>query len=406
MKFDCDECGTRYNIADEKVRRKVLKIRCRVCENVITVRGADLEKRDGAEDGEGAATAGWFAAPDGEELGPMPLERLQGMVELGEVGADTLVWCEGMPDWIAVGAVPELVAHLPKTTSLDDEATSTFELHDRIDDSLRRTLLSTPPPRAAAPEADEPERRGGMGWETEDDARPTVAEPRIGPLVSEAPAGPGGDPQRRMLVVLIGLAVIVLLALVAAIAWWVSQPPGMRPGIAPTMQPAPDPQPGARPTPPAAPEAPPGGSPGQPPGAPPPPPAATPPPAAPTGASAAPPTDRPPDAPPGARALPIAGAPPKTLEQADVEAVIGRHADAIETCRSRHVAAKGPLPADRAVLSFDLRPTGRVSNPRLDPPLAGTLFARCMQEAARTWRFPVFTGEPIPVQYPFEWAER
>src|SRR5215831_4290202 len=38
MKFQCDRCKTRYSIADEKVRGKILKIRCKTCEAVITVR--------------------------------------------------------------------------------------------------------------------------------------------------------------------------------------------------------------------------------------------------------------------------------------------------------------------------------------------------------------------------------
>jgi predicted Zn finger-like uncharacterized protein len=37
MKFVCDRCQTRYSIADEKVRRKILRIRCKTCGNVIVV---------------------------------------------------------------------------------------------------------------------------------------------------------------------------------------------------------------------------------------------------------------------------------------------------------------------------------------------------------------------------------
>jgi predicted Zn finger-like uncharacterized protein len=40
MRFFCDRCKTRYTIADEKVRGKVLKIRCKNCGNVITVSGS------------------------------------------------------------------------------------------------------------------------------------------------------------------------------------------------------------------------------------------------------------------------------------------------------------------------------------------------------------------------------
>ena len=38
VKFLCDRCKTRYSIGDERVRGKILKIRCKNCNNVITVR--------------------------------------------------------------------------------------------------------------------------------------------------------------------------------------------------------------------------------------------------------------------------------------------------------------------------------------------------------------------------------
>ncbi|MBI5494808.1 MAG: zinc-ribbon domain-containing protein [Deltaproteobacteria bacterium] len=38
MKFSCNKCETKYSIADEKVRGKVLKIRCKKCENIIILR--------------------------------------------------------------------------------------------------------------------------------------------------------------------------------------------------------------------------------------------------------------------------------------------------------------------------------------------------------------------------------
>ena len=37
MKFVCDRCQTRYSIADEKIRERIFRIRCKTCNNVITV---------------------------------------------------------------------------------------------------------------------------------------------------------------------------------------------------------------------------------------------------------------------------------------------------------------------------------------------------------------------------------
>jgi predicted Zn finger-like uncharacterized protein len=42
MKFVCDRCQTRYSIADEKVRQKILRIRCKTCGNVILVQESSV----------------------------------------------------------------------------------------------------------------------------------------------------------------------------------------------------------------------------------------------------------------------------------------------------------------------------------------------------------------------------
>jgi predicted Zn finger-like uncharacterized protein len=48
MKFVCDRCQTKYSIADDKVRGKVLKVRCKTCQNVITVREAGAKPSVGS----------------------------------------------------------------------------------------------------------------------------------------------------------------------------------------------------------------------------------------------------------------------------------------------------------------------------------------------------------------------
>jgi predicted Zn finger-like uncharacterized protein len=51
VKFLCDRCKTRYSIGDDRVRGKILKIRCKTCENVITVReGMSLDGDDAPGD--------------------------------------------------------------------------------------------------------------------------------------------------------------------------------------------------------------------------------------------------------------------------------------------------------------------------------------------------------------------
>jgi predicted Zn finger-like uncharacterized protein len=83
MKFVCERCHTKYSIADEKVRGKVLKVRCKTCANVITVRetGATIDdaafadgpresavSRSGSFDA-GAGDGDTVVAPRGGRLG-------------------------------------------------------------------------------------------------------------------------------------------------------------------------------------------------------------------------------------------------------------------------------------------------------------------------------------------------
>jgi predicted Zn finger-like uncharacterized protein len=50
VKFLCDRCKTRYSIGDDRVRGKILKIRCKNCANVITVREGMMLDVDGGPD--------------------------------------------------------------------------------------------------------------------------------------------------------------------------------------------------------------------------------------------------------------------------------------------------------------------------------------------------------------------
>ena len=57
MKFACDKCNTRYSIADERVHGRVLKIRCKACNHVITVREPDAAPPPPLDDDEPLAWA-------------------------------------------------------------------------------------------------------------------------------------------------------------------------------------------------------------------------------------------------------------------------------------------------------------------------------------------------------------
>jgi predicted Zn finger-like uncharacterized protein len=147
MKFVCDRCQTKYSIADEKVRGKILKVRCKACSNIITVRGepapgATLRRASSAA----LPTVGgsaphavvsaprpppppsarpaaprpvavddgvqWYMALDGDRSGPFSRKQLlEGMAPL-PADADLHVWNEQLGSWKPPGEVPDLAAEL------------------------------------------------------------------------------------------------------------------------------------------------------------------------------------------------------------------------------------------------------------------------------------------------------
>jgi predicted Zn finger-like uncharacterized protein len=140
MKFSCDKCNTRYSIADERVRGRVLKIRCKACNHVITVRenegsgaepmpeGPDAGGPPGGDDEHtrvsppaGGAEAGagaddWFVSFDGEQEGPLPLLRAIDRVKAERPrGRECYCWRAGFFVWLPVEEVPEFAPALGRS---------------------------------------------------------------------------------------------------------------------------------------------------------------------------------------------------------------------------------------------------------------------------------------------------
>lgn len=149
MRFACEQCQTKYTIPDERVRGKILKIRCKNCNCQITiseggVRTARPMEAAGGDTiiptkgslpalGEGgdatmiggmadfftgpSATAvpppeDWYISIDGATAGPMPLPELaQRVVAQDSTPAhEVFVWREGLGEWLPPAEVPEVKA--------------------------------------------------------------------------------------------------------------------------------------------------------------------------------------------------------------------------------------------------------------------------------------------------------
>ncbi|MGM0558007.1 MAG: GYF domain-containing protein [Myxococcota bacterium] len=129
MKFFCDSCSTKYSISDEKIRGKILKVRCKNCGNVITVREQRLptessapgRKPQGKNKPQGKkpphppappssprfdpSDVEWHYAINGKSFGPFELEGLRAKYRSGEIGDETYVWTESFSNWKPVTEV-------------------------------------------------------------------------------------------------------------------------------------------------------------------------------------------------------------------------------------------------------------------------------------------------------------
>lgn len=148
MRFACEQCQTKYSIPDDRVRGKILKIRCKNCGCLISVseggvrtaradspsiggsmsglaaeapaEGGDSTMIGGMADffGKGFPTADaddWHLSIDGNQNGPMPLADLtQRILEQAGSSAELYIWRDGFDGWKAVDAVPEVQAAVEK----------------------------------------------------------------------------------------------------------------------------------------------------------------------------------------------------------------------------------------------------------------------------------------------------
>lgn len=131
MKILCHSCGAKYAIADEKVRGRRVKVRCKSCRTAIVVDGlamdADAEAAEyeqhagaggdddeatrvhaGAMGGEAPASDAWSVNLSDTDQRTMTTDEIIAGWQSGLVTNDAYVWREGMDDWMGVGEVPEL----------------------------------------------------------------------------------------------------------------------------------------------------------------------------------------------------------------------------------------------------------------------------------------------------------
>ena len=153
MKFLCDNCKAKYQIPDEKIAGRTLRMKCRKCGHNILIRGDEAEHADARSptgsrrtrrqrgsassvaprprsgsalgtdfrSGELAdapaerhapAETEWHVAVNDVPVGPIKRAEVARKVGSGAVTGESLVWREGFDDWLPLRDVPELVGLL------------------------------------------------------------------------------------------------------------------------------------------------------------------------------------------------------------------------------------------------------------------------------------------------------
>lgn len=132
MRIECDNCSKQYNIADEKIVGKMLKVRCKNCGNMIPVDGRDLDLGPSPDEATRVVdvafpkdgSAEWFVVIEGDQQGPFTADDLKSRFLDGEITAEVFVWKDGMADWDALGSIPEFSDWAaPPEDDYDDEST-------------------------------------------------------------------------------------------------------------------------------------------------------------------------------------------------------------------------------------------------------------------------------------------
>ena len=200
MKFLCGRCHTKYQISDDKVRGKILTIRCKKCGEKIVVRESLAPQDDGvvvaplADDFDDARRAGarvggsaaidraydsailprasdsddmptsiapvpkdaglagyeWYLAVDGQQHGPFAFADLVSRVSGNEVEGRHYVWHDGMSDWTRIRDLPDLANYLNASgaeatevaPALDDAPPS--EIEHNIQSTIETSTATDP----------------------------------------------------------------------------------------------------------------------------------------------------------------------------------------------------------------------------------------------------------------------
>ena len=134
MKVTCQSCQAKYTIADEKVRGKIAKIRCKKCGTTIIVNGTDTASGAVADyTHQGSADEQWSVLVAEGDQRTVTSAQISDLYASGAISLETPAWKDGMPDWLPIsqiGSLRSVLEHGPRPTLLPDHGQAASLLPD------------------------------------------------------------------------------------------------------------------------------------------------------------------------------------------------------------------------------------------------------------------------------------
>jgi predicted Zn finger-like uncharacterized protein len=147
IKVQCGSCRARYGIPEERVRGRILKLRCKKCGNIIEVTGEVTAGEVSTSVIERGRKL-WFLVIKRQRVGPMTEQEVRERFERGEVKGKTYAWRQGFTKWDRLRNISEfkgLAESLPpKPGPITAEPTRKAEIDPDITEKAR-------PPRSYGP---------------------------------------------------------------------------------------------------------------------------------------------------------------------------------------------------------------------------------------------------------------
>ena len=104
VRIECEACGARYGIPADRIKGRVIKIRCKKCNELIRIHNKDVKTEPEAARGEGKI---WFVVIHRKRIGPFTDHEVRQQFEQGKIKLRTYAWRQGYDQWERLGQIPE-----------------------------------------------------------------------------------------------------------------------------------------------------------------------------------------------------------------------------------------------------------------------------------------------------------